>query len=304
MQTQKSLYQPVGSDRRPDAMADVPGVCELPLTRAVVQYRDVHEVHHTGGRIQDIGLGLVLEGRFASSAEVIDLGSSAVKRLDLSAELVVLDWVYEPTLEHVHELVRLAAEDANETAAADLGSYCFNLALAVLDRVGYGPLTRASMLRIGFRDICRDLDLHEGTSVRILMGPGRLARAHMDYDGATLAFRTASHGPDPMLEDALSAAFPREDIRRVVSEAGATSVSYQVRFSLPLTLSEARETLHRVRQGLSHLLARFEVERYQSVEGQLRTFGVRQTLARLHQRDARLRSVPVRRSPLSNSVVH
>ena len=108
----------------------------------------------------------------------------------------------------------------------------------------------------------------------------------------------------PHLEDALSAAFPREDIRRVVSEAGATSVSYQVRFSLPLTLSEARETLHRVRQGLSHLLARFEVERYQSVEGQLRTFGVRQTLARLHQRDARLRSVPVRRSPLSNSVVH
>jgi hypothetical protein len=304
MQTQESLYQPVGSDRRPDAMADVPGVCELPLTRAVVQYRDVHEVHHAGGRIQDIGLGLVLEGRFASSAEVIDLGSSAVKRLDLSAELVVLDWVYEPTLEHVHELVRLAAEDERDGADADLGSYCFNLALAVIDRVGYGPLTRASILRIGFRDICRDLDLHEGTSVRILMGPGSLARAHMDYDGATLVFRTASHGPDPILEDALSAAFPREDIRRVVSEAGATSVSYQVRFTLPLTLTEARETLHRIRNGLSQLLARFEVERYQSVEGQLRTFGARQTLARLHQRDARLRSVPVRRSPLSNSAVH
>ena len=55
------------STARPEAMADVPGVCELPLTRAVVHYRDLHEVDPPGGRIQDIGLALVLEGRFASS---------------------------------------------------------------------------------------------------------------------------------------------------------------------------------------------------------------------------------------------
>ena len=81
------------SATRPEAMADVPGVCELPLTRAVVHYRDLHEVDPPGGRIQDIGLAVVLEGRFASSAEALDLGSSAVKLLDLSSELVVLDWV-------------------------------------------------------------------------------------------------------------------------------------------------------------------------------------------------------------------
>lgn len=300
MQTQGSLHR-TASERRPDAMADVPGVCELPLTRAIVQYRDVHEVHHAGGRIEDVGLGLVLEGRFASSAEVIDLGSSAVKRLDLSAELVVLDWVYEPTLEHVHELIRAAA---SEGATPELGRYCFNLALSVLDRVGYGPLTRASILRIGFRDICRDLDLHEGTSVRILMGPGSLTRAHLDYDGATLVFRTASHGPDPILEEALSAAFGKEDVRRVLAEVGATSLVYQVRFSLPLTLTEARDTLARIRNGLAHLLARFEGERYRSVEGQLRTFGARQTLSRLHQRESRVRSVQVRSTGLSNSAVH
>ena len=79
------------STARPEAMADVPGVCELPLTRAVVHYRDLHEVDPPGGHIQDIGLALVLEGRFASSAEVLDLGSSTVKMLDLSSELVVLD---------------------------------------------------------------------------------------------------------------------------------------------------------------------------------------------------------------------
>lgn len=304
MQTQDPLHVATRGERRPEAMADVPGVCELPLTRAVVQYRDVHEIHHAGGRIEDIGLGLVLEGRFASSAEVIDLGSAAVKRLDLSAELVVLDWVYEPTLEHVHDLIRTVADDPSSAAAAELGQYCFNLALAILDRVGYGPLTRSSILRIGFRDICRDLDLHEGTSVRILLGPGSLTRAHLDYDGATLIFRTASHGPDPLLEHALGEAFPSEDVRRILSHPSATTVSYQVRFSLPLTLAEARETLRRIRDGLTGLVARFEAERYRSVRGHLQTFGVRQTLSRLHQRDPRVHSVPVRRNPAMSSLVH
>ena len=305
MQGDRSIHAVGQADRRPEAMADVPGVCELPLTRAVVQYRDIHEVRRSGGRIQDIGLGLILEGRYASSAEAIDLGSAAVKRLDLSAELVVLDWVYEPTLEHVNDLVRRIAESGGRTGPDELGPYCFNLALSVLDRVGYGPLTRPSILRIGFRDICRDLDLHEGTSVRIAMGPGSLARAHLDYDGATLVFRTASHGPDPVLEDGLGEAFPGQDVRRLLSDAGATSVAYQVRFPLPLTLSEARETLALVRTGLATLLARFEGERYRSLDDQVRTFGARETLARLHLRESRTRTVPVRRrGPSTGGVVH
>ena len=89
----------------PEAMGDVPGICELPLTRAIVQYRDVHEMDTPGGRIEDIGLALVVEGRYASAAEALDLGSGRMKTLDLSTELVVLDWVYEPTLEHVAGLV-------------------------------------------------------------------------------------------------------------------------------------------------------------------------------------------------------
>lgn len=303
MQTHGPLPVRTGAEARPEAMADVPGVCELPLTRAVVQYRDVHEIQHTGGRIEDVGLGLVLEGRFASSAQVIDLGSAAVKRLDLSAELVVLDWVYEPTLDHVHDLVRAVAQDG-KGSQPELGRYCFTLALAVLDRVGYGPLTRPSILRIGFRDICRDLDLHEGTSVRILMGPGSLVRAHLDYDGAVLVFRTASSGRDPLLEDALGEAFDLEDVRRLVSGPGATTVTYQVRFPLPLTLTEARGTLQRIRMGLAALLARFEGARYRAVESHLRTFGARQTLARLRQMDARVRTVPVRRHPASSSLTH
>jgi len=99
----------VHTDARPEAMGDVPGICELPLTRAVVQYRDVHEMDTPGGRIEDIGLALVVEGKYASTAEALDLGSGKVKVLDLSTELVLLDWVYEPTLEHVTELITASA---------------------------------------------------------------------------------------------------------------------------------------------------------------------------------------------------
>ena len=130
------------SAARPEAMADVPGVCELPLTRAVVHYRDLHEVDPPGGRIQDIGLALVLEGRFASSAEALDLGSSAVKLLDLSSELVVLDWGYEPTLKHVNRLLIERARGGEDVdAAGRLGTYSFQMALSLLGRLGYGPLT-------------------------------------------------------------------------------------------------------------------------------------------------------------------
>lgn len=293
------------TEPRPEAMADVPGVCELPLTRAVVGYRDVHELDREGGRIQDIGLALVVEGRYASSAEAVDLGSAEVKMLDLSAELVILDWVYEPTLEHVDELIRRRAAAEGEDGGA-LASYCFELALGVLGRLGFGPLTRPTVLRIGFRDVCRDLDLHDGTSVRIVLGPGRLTRCHMDYDSCALVFRTADTVSDPALEEALLHAFPGGDLRRLVPVHDGRGISYQVRFPLPLSVSEARSVLGGVRGGLEHLLARFEPARYRSVQGITGTFGDRDTLAALHLREPRLRAEPLlagRRSP-AGPLVH
>lgn len=289
MNTAASLH----TDARPEAMADVPGVCELPLTRAVVQYRDVHELDLAGGRIQDIGLALVLEGRYASSAEVVDLGSADVKTLDLSAELVVLDWVYEPTVDHVHDLLR---ETARSEGRPDLGRFCFRLGLRVLERVGFGPLTRPSLLRIGFRDICRDLDLHEGTSVRVSAGSGRILRAHLDYDGNAMIFRTGSTDADPDLEEALAEAFPSGDLRYLVQPSSAGTAAYQVRFPLPLSLDETREELEAIRVGLAHLFARYEPDRFRSVEEVVETFGRRETLARLHVRSPRVRYARVQRT--------
>lgn len=292
---------------RPEAMADVPGVCELPLTRAVVQYRDVHEVDIPGGRIQDIGLALVLEGKYATAAEVVDLGSASLKTLDLSHELVVLDWVYEPTLEHVTDLLRERAA-APESVVDPLAPYCFQMALRLLERVGFGPLTRSTVLRIGFRDICRDLDMHEGTSVRIVMEPGRITRAHMDYDGAALVFRTSSTEPDPMMEASLQEAFPSSRLWQVTPSVGEQLVSYEVRLPIPITLAESRTALGAVRKGLAHLLARFEPQRFKAVEQHLSTFGERETLARLNLRDPRHRATPLprdgKRPTDSNPTVH
>jgi len=286
---------------RPEAMGDVPGVCELPLTRAVVQYRDVHEMDTPGGRIEDIGMALVVEGRFASSAEALDLGSGHLKVLDLSTELVVLDWVYEPTLEHVAALVNASASGEH---GADLLSYASRLGLRVLQRVGFGPLTRPTFLRIGFRDICRDLDLHEGTSIRIVMGPGRLTRVHLDYDACALVFRTASLQPDPQLERALVASFAAAETRRLVPVRETDSVDYQVRFPLPETLPEAREVLAAMRRGLGSLIARFEPDRHAAMAHVLETFGARETLGALRFSEAPYRPVRVSSSAPFSTAVH
>ena len=295
------------SGSRPEAMADVPGVCELTLTRAVVHYRSVHEVDLPEGRIEDIGLALVLEGQYASAAQVVDLGSGKVKELDLSAELVVLDWVYEPTLEHVHGLLRAAADPSSEGREArdTLNQYCFDLALRVLRRAGFGPLSRPALLRIGFRDICRDLDLHEGTSVRIVMSRGRLARAHLDSDANALVFRTAFQEPDLVLEDALQGAYPGRDIRRLSSEGSAEGLAYQVRFPLSLTFLEARTLVRELREGLAHLLARFEPRRFKALREVLETFGSRETLSQLYLREPRETSQPISAPPhLGGTLVH
>ncbi|MFC1574527.1 hypothetical protein ACFL3Z_00415 [Gemmatimonadota bacterium] len=280
---------------RPEAMADVPGVCELTLTRAVVLYRNLHEVDIPEGRIEDIGLGLVLEGQFASASQVLDLGSAQVKQLDLSTELVVLDWVYEPTLQHVHGLLRAAADPSSEghQARQAMAPYCFDLALRILRRTGYGPLSRPTLLRIGFRDICRDLDLHEGTSVRIVMGRGRLIRARLDGDANALLFGTAFREPDGVLEDALGGAFPRRDIRRLLPAGETDGLTYQVRFPLPLTFVEARWMIREMREGLAHLLARFEPQRYRALQEVMETLGVRETLSRLYIREPREQSQPL-----------
>jgi hypothetical protein len=295
------MQQSTTTDMRPEAMGDVPGVCELPLTRAVVQYRDLHEMDAPGGRIEDIGLALVVEGKYAATSEVVDLGSGKVKVLDLSTELVVLDWVYAPTVEHVSELITAVAATREEEA---LRTYGFRLGMRVLERVGFGPLTRPTFLRVGYRDICRDLDLHEGTSIRFVLGPGRLTRAHLDYDACALIFRTAFREPDAQLEHALAEAFPHAELRREEPVGHADSIAYHVRLPLPTSLAEARTALARMRRGLATLMARFEPDRFAPIESVMDTFGARETLAGLHIHEPLSQVVRVSSTIAGSHVIH
>jgi hypothetical protein len=284
---------------RPEAMGDVPGVCAVPLTRAVVQYRDVHETDDPRGHIEDIGLALVIDGRYAAASEALDLGSGRLKMLDLSTELVVLDWVYEPTHEHVVDLLaRTSGADD-----AEVERYGFQLAIRVLERLGFGPLTRPVLLRIGYRDLCRDFDLHEGTSVRVVLGPGRVVRAQLDYDGCALLFRTAMHEPDAAFERALYEAFPEARLRRLQSPAPETSLQYRAQLALPTSFSEVQEVIASVRRGLARLTARFEPDRFATLSGLVETFGARETLGSLHLAEASRQPVPIG-STFAPSTVH
>ena len=221
----------------------------------------------------------------------VRVSRSEVKLLDLSSELVVLDWIYEPTLDHLAQLIAEAGR-GSASKRHELARFSCRLALRLPERVGYWPLTRPTLLRIGFRDICRDLDLHEGTSVRIVAGPGRILRAHLDYDGNALLFRTTWERRDPEIEKALMEALPRADTRRLLPATPAVA-AYQVRLPLPLTLEEARASLAEIRMGLSQLVAHFEPDRYRSLQPVLATFGSHETLAQLHL-PARIRYAAVR----------
>lgn len=258
-------------------MADVPGVCDLPLTRAIVQYRDAHELDALGGRIQDIGLAVVLDGERAAQSDVIDLGSGAVKTLDLSGEMVVVDWLYAPALEHLQSQVREAALGRR----GPLQRLCEGTATRILDRTGYGPVTRPILLRIAFRDICRDLDLNEGTSIRIVLGPSRLVRARFDYDRNALVFSTPTAQRDAEFERAVDRSFCEGTLYRMRPTSAAASGGIEVRFTLPASLDELRHQMAHVREGLLELCREFEPERYRETVRLTRTFGRRDTLARL-----------------------
>jgi hypothetical protein len=273
------MHLVTATESRPDALADVPGICDLPLTRAVVQYRDVHELHHAGGGIHDIGLALVMAGRFASSARVLDLGSAEIKYLNLTSELVILDWVYDPTLAHLCFLSEAA--ERNPSRGVQLRRYSFDLALRVLNRRGFTPLTRPILLRIGFRDLCKDLDLHENTVVRIATGPGTVTRVHLDYEANCLVFRTPARRVDGGLEKALRGAFVGLPAGWLRQETEDEYVIHRVRFGVPVTFDEVLGSLRAMRRGLGRLVAHFEPERFGMVSGLTSTFGERTTLDRL-----------------------
>lgn len=251
------------SDREPGETAEAR--CPVPLTGAVVRCPESDDGSPPGGRLEDLGVAVVVDGRYPPASEILDLGSGRRSTVDLGGEAVVLGWLPARALEEIQ---------------AEGGPTPGELALRLLRRRGFTPRTRPIFLRLGFQDICRDLDPHENAAVRIRLGPRRVARLHLDYESGAVVVRTGRSERDPDLEDALATAFPGREVRSAGPDEFVGSLSYRLPGALPDSLDDARAFLDGVRGGLEQLSARFEKERFQAVHAVTAALGARETLGR------------------------
>jgi hypothetical protein len=257
------------------------GTFEVSLTRAVLPYGNLSDRIPPGGRIQDIGLGVVVDGADTARSDILDLGSAEIRVVDLSGPLVILGWLYPSGLRSLRRGVENSSEGNLDRARA----MTLDVALRALQGAGFGPLTRPTLLRIGFRDLTQDLDLHEDTAIRLLLPSGGVVRIHMDYEAATLIARTGRSTPNVEFERTLSDSFPGQEILRGRLRDDPTGVqAYHLPFSIPRSFAEARGLLSEVRRGLVRLLAHFEPERSQTVSDLTSTFGERDSLRSFHDK--------------------
>jgi hypothetical protein len=251
------------------------GTFEVSLTRAVLPYSDLSDRTPPGGRIQDIGLGVVVDGADPARSDILDLGSAEIRVVDLSGPLVILGWLYPSGLRSLRRGVENSSEGNLERARA----MTFEVALRALQGAGFGPLTRPTLLRIGFRDLAQDLDLHEDTAIRLLLPAGGVVRIHMDYEAATLIARTGRSTPNVELERTLADSYPAHEIMRGrLRDDPSGAQTYYIPFSIPRSVAETRGLLTEVRNGLVSLLAHFEPERSRTVSDITGTFGERDSL--------------------------
>ena len=216
--------------------------------------------------------------RDPARADVVDFGSAEIRVVDVTGLLVVLGWLYPSGLRSLSRVVEDAGlEDMDRTRR-----FTFSMALRALNSAGFGPLTRPTVLRIGFWDLCQDLDLHEGTAVRLLLPSGGVARVHLDYETVTLVARTGGSLPNRDLESALVDAFGGRELLRGSLQDSVSAQAYPL--PIPRSLADTRRLLDRMRRGFVHLLARFEPERYRSLRDLTGTLGERDSLRSLKDR--------------------
>ncbi len=263
-----------------DTEAALTGTFQVSLTRAVLPYREVGEQSLPGGRLADIGLGVVVDGSDPARADVVDLGSAEIRVVDLTGPLVVLGWLYPSGLRSLRRVV----EDTGFSEMDRTRAFTFSMALRALNSAGFGPLTRPTILRIGFRDLCQDLDLHEGTAIRLLLPSGNVARVHLDYETVTLVARAGGPLPNRELESALVEAFGGRELLRGSARDPLSVHAYYLPLPIPRGLEETRRLLDRLRRGFVHLLARFEPERYRSLRDLTGALGERDSLRSLQDR--------------------
>ncbi|TVR64953.1 MAG: hypothetical protein EA422_05280 [Gemmatimonadales bacterium] len=259
------------------------GACEISLERAILRYRPPTRVHGAEGQGEDLGLGVVLAASAGGGGRILDLGSGRVNSFSPDGPVVLLGWVLASAVERIK-----ANLEGNPQAIRRMG---FAMAMKVLDRTGFGALTRPLFLRLGFRDVVQDVDPHEGASVRIQVTGQGVVTLHMDVDSAAVVVRAPWPHRYPALEEALASAFPSEGDSPVETELGSLSRSveisgrqtYRLDLPFPESVRESRLLLRRIRAGIMGLVAVFEPERHAAIAERVEVFGARDSLRQVRE---------------------
>ncbi len=235
-----------------------------------------------------LGLGVVVDGEVPSAAEVMDLGGGAVRTLDLTRRLLVLEWVDGTTVQRLRHLAASLRGDARdpEPALGPTGpppsSVLSSFVLELLRRTDFDPLVRPMFLRLGFRDICRDLDPHEEQAVRMATPDGGVFRARLDCgNGRLVVLADPGTRPAPNLPGKLAEAFPQARVLPLASHGVPAGEGYRVERALPTSLADTQAWVSGVREGLLRLMGAYEPDRARTHEEILETFGAADTLSSL-----------------------
>jgi hypothetical protein len=263
------------SPSSPRVGAVLTGACEIPLERAVLPYRSIPDAVGTGGRVHDLGLGVVLEVSGASRARVVDLGSGEIRDADLTPPVVLLGWVFPRTFREIQVGV------AGSISPGDRRHWSRQFAFPLLRELGLSALTRPTFLRLGFLDLCQDLDLHDEAAIRMHLGASGAIRAHLEPETSQLILRTGKSAGLPELEGALSEAFPLFPLSRRRQGEGRLTVELSLALPLRTELPSLRRDLASVRAGFESLLRLFEPERFDAYRSTVLAFGARDSLAAL-----------------------
>lgn len=262
------------------------GRCPVPLTGALVRLSERDAGLVEGGGLDDLGVGIVVDGTYPAAAEVLDLGSGRRRTLDLEGPTVLLGWLAAESVQPIRNLLETPSVPSDQASASDGASQASSFGLGLLRRRGVDGFTLPVILRMGFADICRDLDPHEHPAVRFHVSSRGVARAQLEAERATLRLVTSRTEGDRELREALEEAFPERELRRDRPDDLAGFSVLRVAFPLPDDLPGIRTLVGDLRRGLLDLLARFDPERHRTVDEMLTAFGPRDTL-RLLDREGR-----------------
>lgn len=253
-----------------DASPVLPGVGTLTLTRAILRTSFDED---PGAQAEDLGIGVVVSQASQGQVEVLELGSCRLRRFSVDGPVVILGWVLHSTLDRLVS----AAEGEDE----GLSRMAWALSLRVLEQNGFNAITRTVLLRMGFRDIVRDLDPHEGAAVRLVVEGGGVARIGLDAESTALRIHTGKMARQNALETALQRFFPAADLLAEGVAGASATQAYRLSFRPPESVTECRAWIAGIRRGMLSLIQAMEPRRHQALREQLGVFGERDSLSHL-----------------------